>query len=651
MWNHSVVPGTDGVPVAPMGEPVGWRLGQGFGPRRWWPGDHVESRRRDIPSPCMYMQNGASGDGAVVPPNFVCNGEGGDRSCRVVAVPCGADAGSSSYDLKTALLDIHKAIEEKITTQTVHFDQRFDRQSELLHAICKRGDVTWSTKAHPKIGPQRVTCENMQDIAPRRSVASTVSEKEEIVTGSVVGAEVLTSGDVATGTVTDGEQDTPMKNKRGAILAEIGSLSAEETFAQAVKSSADTTAWRPKGRSEGRPIDKTDELWIDGEEGIYVYLREFKNFVKSNRFDHIMGGVIVFNTLFLGIQIDIKARSLDGGGDPADPRWILTLETLFTIIFFLELVARCIAFHPWFCCSAWNVFDTVVVLSAILEEIQKYSEEGNSFLGTLRAFKMIRVLKLLRALRIIRVVRAFRELRIVLMSIVNALRQLFWTLSLLFVLIYMVSILVLVELTGTSDPYEATHFGDIRKRYFSDLLRTLMTVFQCTTYGALWEEATRPLEEVVPMLGPVWMLYMGFVVFAFQNTVTGMCVDLAMKMEREDARNVMLEEHEAREKVQVNLRQSFVDCDPECKGFFTRKALLQLCRDEDFSLLLKDCDIDSRDIVAFYDQLTGMPGVLNIADVDLFVQGCFRLKGVATSVDVMSLAFRQKKVLAKVDTF
>eukprot|EP00927_Polykrikos_kofoidii_P037181 TRINITY_DN31356_c0_g1_i1.p1 TRINITY_DN31356_c0_g1~~TRINITY_DN31356_c0_g1_i1.p1 ORF type:complete len:704 (+),score=137.61 TRINITY_DN31356_c0_g1_i1:90-2114(+) len=673
------------MPAGPMhssDEAPGWRS-QPLS-RRWWPGDQVVPESIATRAQANYViygeqrrlvggnRCGNAGPswvqvpGASPTPNGGC--EGDEAPCVVtISSACGHPKSKEeppSHDVKCALQELRDVVDSKFDTLTRHLDERLDHQIEQFECIAEKSGglyrfakgtscrATPTTEMHDDSAGTAVTTGSVV-------TGSTLPKTLEYISKADSSSNAYLGQDCACVSETEcskskgpTEADMPMMHKRGAIFGEIGDSPTHEAFVNAVNavnSPSDATKYRPKGRSEGRLVDKTDELWVDGEDGLYVYLREFKCFVKSSRFDHIMGAVIVVNTLFLGVQIDIKARAMEANGDSNDPAWISLFETLFTIVFLFELIARCIAFHPWFCCSAWNVFDTIVVLSAILEEIQKYAEEGNSFLGTLRAFKMIRVLKLLRALRIIRVVRAFRELRIVLMSIVNALRQLFWTLSLLFVLIYMVGILVLVELTGTEQPYHDTHFAHIRRRYFADLLRTLMTVFQCTTYGALWEEASASLEEVIPLIGLMWLVYMGFVVFAFQNTVTGMCVDLAMTMQREDARDVMLEEYEAREKVQVNLRQLLMDCDPECKGFFTRKALKQLMKEEDFQALLKDCDIESRDVLSFYDQVAGMTGVINMSDVDTFVQGCFRLKGVATNIDIMTLSYRQKKILSRLE--
>jgi hypothetical protein len=328
---------------------------------------------------------------------------------------------------------------------------------------------------------------------------------------------------------------------------------------------------------------------------------------------------------------------------------VKVLETLFSLLFLVEWVARLIAFHPrLFCCSAWNIFDTVIVFSALLEECTKYaaSQQG-SFMGKISALRVMRTLKLLRALRIIRVVRAFRELRIVLVSIVMCLRQLVWTLMLLLVMVYMVCILILVELTGQDGAYSGSELADIRRRYFSDLPRALMTLYQCTTFGLHWGTVSTALEQVIPWMGIIWMMYMGFVVFAFQNTVMGMCVDQAIKSAQDDVRNVNLEEHEMQEAAQVQLRQMLLAADPEGRGFVGSRHFRKLMENAECLSILKECDVDYRDLLTFFHQVTHPHGTLGLADIDHFLLSAFRLKGSAQNVDLQALVYKHKVLMRK----
>jgi len=406
-----------------------------------------------------------------------------------------------------------------------------------------------------------------------------------------------------------------------------------------------SASFKPSGRSVGADTSGADEEWVDGETRLTVAHRRFSRHVKSTRFDYTIGAIIVLNTIFLGIQIDSKARSLlyakDSDVDSAsnDSRVILITETVFAVIFLLELIARMIAFHRRFPFSFWNIFDFVVVMAAVLEECLKYGIGGDTIAVKLSVFRMMRVFKLLRTLRIIRVVRVFRELRIVLASMMAALRQLVWTLFLLMILIYMVSVLILTELTSKEGAYHVEPPNSVHIGYFSDLPRSLVTMFQCTTFGLPWERVTTSLEPFMPWISGVWVLYMGFVVFAFMNTVTGLFVDEALKSSQDDHRNVMLEEVNKREELVKRVTGEVVAASGG-GAYINSHALRNACRQECFQRCLKEFDIDSRDVFTFFDMVADSGHCIQREYLEGFIRGCFRLKGKASNTELVALAYK-----------
>jgi len=255
----------------------------------------------------------------------------------------------------------------------------------------------------------------------------------------------------------------------------------------------------------------------------------------------------------------------------------------------------------------------------------------------------MRVAKLLRTLRIIRVVRAFRELRIVLSSILRSMRALIWTLCLLFVLLYFMSILVLVELSSHETAFDGS--GEVverRKKYFPSLGRTLLTVYQSTTGGLLWEDALSCLAGAIPHMNALWVLYIGLVVFAIMNTVTGIFVDQAMKTAHDDQRDVAMEEFEKREIRLAALKATMKDFLVMGKNYLNRTAMFKIIHDRRASELMLKCDIDPRDLFSFFDLICGDGKRIWWRDVDAFLNASFRLKGFARSMDIAALSYTHK---------
>jgi hypothetical protein len=408
------------------------------------------------------------------------------------------------------------------------------------------------------------------------------------------------------------------------------------------------SAWKPKGRSEGYTPAHGDEEWVDGEHPVCTCFRRFQRFIHSTLFDYIMGVVIIVNTVFLGIQINIEVTYLKENPDQEyiDAIWLQTSETVFNIIFLGELISRLASDNRYFLHSGWNIFDFVIVFLALFDEVKKYNIFETPGLNA-SATRVVKVFRLLRTLKIIRVIRAFRELRIVLMSMMSSMRQLFWTLLLLFLMMYIVSVLLLSILAQEGPrAYAMSGEGPVRVRLFGDLQRTLVTMFQCATNGLNWEEPSRALEEVIdgpiPPIG-VMIAFNAITFFALLNTVTGLFVDQALRSSDEDNRNVMLEEREEREGMIVDLRSKFTNA-VEGKHFINLKAMHQVCSDYKTMEYFRRFEIDFRDFFTFFDLVAEPDRTIQMAQLDSFLHAAFRLKGKASQTELVALAYNSGKL-------
>eukprot|EP00929_Paragymnodinium_shiwhaense_P093950 TRINITY_DN5429_c0_g2_i1.p1 TRINITY_DN5429_c0_g2~~TRINITY_DN5429_c0_g2_i1.p1 ORF type:complete len:656 (-),score=134.60 TRINITY_DN5429_c0_g2_i1:308-2275(-) len=400
---------------------------------------------------------------------------------------------------------------------------------------------------------------------------------------------------------------------------------------------------KESGRSEGREVEQGDDLWIDGEPCYCRGYRVFSNFVRSTLFDYIMGSCILLNAVFIGIQMDYMARYRLNTESEQEPALVSMIETVFAGVFLLELIARLITYHVYFCTTAWNLFDALLVLSATMEECVKYGVGGDTIAGKLSVFRVVRVAKLLRTLRVIRVLRMFQELRVVLLSMLHSARQLFWTSCLLLICIYMVSLVILAELTNSSTAWDSSSEGTDRRKYFADLPKTIYTLFQCATFGIQWERMSSLLEQDAPYMALIWTLYAGFVFFAFTNTVTGIFVHQATVSVHDDHRNVNLEEREYQDAAIATLRSKLRTV---CQGLdhMSKKHLIKVCTERDTLKVFAKFGVDIRDVATFFDLVADTLGKVELAHLDDFLKNMFRLRGITQNVDLMALKFEQGKL-------
>merc|ERR1712048_1292781 len=101
-----------------------------------------------------------------------------------------------------------------------------------------------------------------------------------------------------------------------------------------------------------------------------------------------------------------------------------------------------------------------------------------------------------------RVLRIIEELRTLVSSLAGAMRSLGWTMILLFVAIYMVALCItqmvsdhlLIPSSKDQPHYQALCV------WFCSLGRSILTLFECITGGANWDEVLMPLyDEVSPL--------------------------------------------------------------------------------------------------------------------------------------------------------
>merc|ERR1719313_3172920 len=80
----------------------------------------------------------------------------------------------------------------------------------------------------------------------------------------------------------------------------------------------------------------------------------------------------------------------------------------------------------------WNVFDLLLVIQGVWEQVVTFVWSSESGLANLSFLRLLRLTKMLKLLRMVRLLRMFRELRLILSSISGCLTSMFWTGLLIF---------------------------------------------------------------------------------------------------------------------------------------------------------------------------------------------------------------------------
>lgn len=160
------------------------------------------------------------------------------------------------------------------------------------------------------------------------------------------------------------------------------------------------------------------------------------------------------------------------------------------------------------------------------------------FLVNVSVLRMLRVLRMVRLLRILRAMRLLPELRTIVASISSSMNALKWTLLLLLATIYIFSVVILQIVTQSECNWRSNvgcEGDEELQHYFSNLLRTILTMFEAIMGGIYWDKvASLLMEHVHPLMGLVFVSYVTISVLAVMNLLTAIFVQHVSKTVSKD---------------------------------------------------------------------------------------------------------------------
>lgn len=379
--------------------------------------------------------------------------------------------------------------------------------------------------------------------------------------------------------------------------------------------------------------------------------------VASDRFAYFFGILIMANSVAIGLQADHVAGHLHS--DP--PAAFAGLETFFCWAFLAEIVMKIIAEGKQFLISEgwkWNIFDCIIVLLALIEEISKMVSAGGGATVNLTFVRILRILRIVRIIRLIRVLKVFRELRVLINSIMGSLKSLCWTILLLIIIMYVVGVYVTQVVAEHRRKYgvpdavllDEEHPDDLveMEKMFGSIALTLYSLYKAMSGGADWGDVSHPLEKRIHWLfGPFFCMYIAFAVFAVLNVVTGVFVNEAMVMAGKD-QELVIEEELSRTGSDVNeFIRMFHEADADGSGTVSWEEFKGHMEDDRVKAYFKVLDLNIDEAEQLFMLLD--PLKLGEVAIDDFVKGCVRMKGGAKSVDVQTLLAYQKQMMSDMD--
>lgn len=355
-------------------------------------------------------------------------------------------------------------------------------------------------------------------------------------------------------------------------------------------------------------------------------------FVRSNLFEQLMIAVVMLQTILVGVQIDVMAKSRA----TTPPMIYRITDVMICVVFSFELLLRLYVHRcHFFFMYGWvfNILDLFLVLSQIVEEIlisSTYTVGSGINFSVLRAVRMLRCVRIMRVLRL---TRFFDDLRRLVAAIIYSMTSFLWSFLFVFMLIYIYGIylthsvhLHLLE-NGNSGPG-----SDELQKWFGTVAVAILSLFECLTGGVDWHDI---VEVLIKYLHPGWgvatALWIAFLLIAVMNIITGNFVQTAINL----SQRVISMDHIS------HARQLFKCLDINENGIITVDEIHNHLETEAVQDFFRSIDIDTSEAKSLFDILD-ISGDGQI-DWEEFVNGCMRLQGQARAIDVVLMTVDNRR--------
>merc|ERR1711972_1273086 len=163
-----------------------------------------------------------------------------------------------------------------------------------------------------------------------------------------------------------------------------------------------------------------------------------------------------------------------------------------------------------------------------------------------------------------------------------------------------------------------------------------------STGGNDWEVYYEKLKETGSMATFCFIFFIAFIQIALLNILTGIFVENAMKLAQPDRDTLALEHRKNELNEMEELRRMCYDIAPE-DGVINAAHFAEHIKHGRLRAYLSVLGLDIKDAEIFFGMLQSASSNGEV-EVESFVEGCMRLKGWATSIDMQSLLFETKVI-------
>ncbi|MDQ7816475.1 MAG: ion transporter [Melioribacteraceae bacterium] len=231
------------------------------------------------------------------------------------------------------------------------------------------------------------------------------------------------------------------------------------------------------------------------EQKEFMIREKIKVFSESARFQNFIIGLIIFNSITIGLETSDQIMTSFGST-------LLLIDRIILAIFVVEIGLKLYAYRLSFFRSGWNIFDFTIVAIALLP-----------------ASGALAVLRSLRIFRSLRLIKNVPKLRFIVESLFHSLPSLLWIFVLLALVFYVFAVI------GTK------LFSAEFPAWFGTLGASMFSLFQIMTLEG-WAEISRAVMEKYPLANIYFILFILLASYTTLNIFIAIVVNTMSEVQK-----------------------------------------------------------------------------------------------------------------------
>jgi len=374
-------------------------------------------------------------------------------------------------------------------------------------------------------------------------------------------------------------------------------------------------------------------------------------FVQSKEFEAFTLFVILLNSLYTLYDTNWQMSRLV----ETRPAVMTAVEVAFTIFYTCELAAKIQVHRLYFFCNSemgWNIFDAILVLLSIFDTLITLFVSHDGIINT-GFVRIVRILKIVKIFRFFRVLQFVTELRLMFQCVMGSISSLIWSFTLLGVITLVFAILFVQQLSlhVIGDSQRMTEEEKMAvKATFGSVELAVLTLFQGISGGEDWSVFYRIVGGAGTLSSATFIVYVLFIWLSVENIITSIFVDKAMKLAKPDLDDLLLEKRKDDLLAACELKDLFMSIHGRDSGSLSLDEFEESLKDVRITSYFELKGLSITHASLFFRMLASLNDTHEI-DVETFVSGCLRMKGLASNIDVIALLYQSRLMSEKMQEY